>query len=193
MMVFCNNFAVTIGNNPLFSGILKKTINSTSFLALFQNFVTENNSQRIELLFREKDGLFFRTCVNASKRSFVHEASKWFCGKVRKFLQNISRIVLSFVQRRKKRRNIREKTSFCSFRAFDGLVEMEKCRSFRKATRITRNRLGKSSIRAFRKTCRVCGLSICGAPFVVFDSLFLAFALNQFNGHFFRYRFALFL
>ncbi len=72
MMVFCNNFAVTIGNNPLSSGILKKTINSTSFLALFQNFVTENNSQRIELLFREKDGLFLEIVVHPTNKVFFY-------------------------------------------------------------------------------------------------------------------------
>jgi hypothetical protein len=57
-MDFCNNFAVTICHKPSFSGILKKTINATSFLNFFSDSVTAPSSQRNELLSKKQDGLF---------------------------------------------------------------------------------------------------------------------------------------
>ena len=57
-MNFGNNFEVTIGHNPSFSPISKKTIELMDFLTLFFVCVTETCSQRNKLLLRKEDGLF---------------------------------------------------------------------------------------------------------------------------------------
>jgi hypothetical protein len=92
-------------------------------------------------------------------------------------------------------RNSREKTSFRSFRDFDGLVEMDNlpCSS-QKLQESLGIALRKPRFGLFENLWgNACGLSICGAPVVVFDRLFFTFSVNQFYEHFLRYRFAFFL
>jgi hypothetical protein len=55
IMVFCNNFALTIRHNASSSGILKKTINAKSFLRAFKG--DYQGDLALYLLFSEKKSI----------------------------------------------------------------------------------------------------------------------------------------